>query len=159
MLMAFISWWYSKGWALKAEKILDSSERSVDYFSLGILVKTWFSPFHQIDAGKFSNASLEIRMRKFFDRSFSRVFGGFLRTLVMLIGIIVISFKVVVGIITLIIWPIVPILPVVFFGLFMSGWTPPIVENIQKMTTQPAKTQEETTTKKTNIFNFGGSKR
>lgn len=158
MFMAFISWWYGKGWALKAEKIMESLDRSIDYFSLGILIKTWFSPFHQIDAGKFSNAPFDVRMRKFFDRSFSRVFGAFLRTIVMLVGIIVIAFKAILGLITLVFWPILPAFPVLFMGVFLSGWTPPIIDNLKKNFTPAKEVKQEETTDKKSIFDFGGLK-
>lgn len=132
MLKAFISWWYTKGWAWRAEKILDGIEKTMDYFSLGLLIKTWFSPFRQIDAGKLANASLEMRMKKLFDRTFSRFMGAMLRTILMLVGIIVISAKAVFGLATLLFWPIMPIFPVISIFIFMSGWTPQIIPSLQK---------------------------
>ena len=95
--MSFISWWYGKGWVLKAEKTLDGIERSIDTFSLGLLLRTWFAPFRQIDAGGLVNASLEMRMRKFLDRLVSRFIGALLRTIVMLIGIFYITAKTIYG--------------------------------------------------------------
>lgn len=121
MVMSFISWWYRGGWAAKSEQILDSLERSIDYFSLSILIRTWFSPFRQIDAAKYSNLPLNLRMRNFFDRSFSRVFGAIIRTIVMLIGIMFIAIKALLGLFLLAIWPFFPILPIVFAVLFLLG--------------------------------------
>ncbi|MBS7346317.1 MAG: hypothetical protein KIG14_01210 [Candidatus Sacchiramonaceae bacterium] len=124
--MAFISWWYSKGWLARAEVILDSLEKSIDYFSLSLLVKTWFAPFRQIDAGRLANASIEQRFRKLVDRTFSRIIGAMLRTVVMLVGIFYITLKALFGLLVLIIWIALPILPIVFVALMFSGWTPQI---------------------------------
>ena len=72
MLISFLTWWYGKGLAWSAEKILEGIERSIDTFSLGLLIKTWFAPFRQIDALGVLNASIEVRIKKFFDKLFSR---------------------------------------------------------------------------------------
>lgn len=143
MLMAFISWWYGKGWAWRANKILDGIERSIDTFSLGLLVKTWFAPFRQIDAGNFSNASLEIRIRKFFDRLISRFIGAFLRSIVIFVGIFYISFKALFGIFMLILWGIMPIAPIIFVVIFTSGWTPKILPEIKKNFQKPQNSVQE----------------
>ena len=124
--MAFISWWYSKGWLARAETILANLEKSVDYFSLPLLVKTWFAPFRQIDAGGLVNASIEQRFRRFIDRTFSRIIGAMLRTVVMLAGVFYIALKALFGLLTLAVWAILPILPVAFIVLTFSGWTPQI---------------------------------
>lgn len=164
MLKAFISWWYAKGWAWKAEQILQSLERTIDYFSLGLLLKTWFAPFRQIDAGKLKNASLEMRMRKFFDRTFSRFMGAMVRTVVMLIGVIVISVKAFFGLFVLIFWPIMPIFPVVAIFIFMSGWTPQIIPKVQesfnnvKIDIFSPKTEKKSESKN-NLLEYKGSDR
>lgn len=126
MLMAFISWWYSKGWLARAETILDSLEKSIDYFSLSLLIKTWFAPFRQIDAGRLANASLEQRFRKMIDRTFSRIIGAVLRTVVMTVGVFYIALKAIFGLIILIIWLVLPILPLGLIALTFYGWVPQI---------------------------------
>ena len=85
MFMSFLTWWYGKGLAWRADKILDGIERSIDTFSLGLLIKTWFAPFRQIDALGVSNASIEVRIKKSFDKLFSRFIGAFLRTIIMIL--------------------------------------------------------------------------
>lgn len=124
MLMAFISWWYGKGWAWRAERILDGLERSMNTFSLGLLVKTWFSPFRQIDAGGSSGGSLEVRFRRAMDKLFSRFVGAFLRTIMMAVGVIWISAKAIWGMFLLLLHPILPILPILLVIMFFVGWTP-----------------------------------
>ena len=131
MFMSFLTWWYGKGLAWRAEKILDGVERSIDTFSLGLLVKTWFSPFRQIDAIAVSNVSLEVRIRKFFDKLFSRFIGAFLRTIVMIIGVFFITFKALWGLVLLLLWLVLPVLPLVLVVIFTTGWTPKIVPKIR----------------------------
>lgn len=148
MLMAFISWWYGKGWQWKADKILGGIERSMDTFSLGLLIKTWFAPFRQIDAAGGINSSLDVRIRRFFDRLVSRFIGALLRSAVMIIGIFYITLKALFGLILLAIWPFVPILPIIFIVLFLLnvkiGVFPKIKNslndyNSQKQISQPVK--------------------
>lgn len=131
MLMAFISWWYGKGLAWRAMAILDGLERSMDTFSLGLLVKTWFAPFRQIDAGDVVGGSLEMRFRKSLDKLFSRCIGAFLRTIVMMVGVFYITAKAIWGIFGLILWLVMPILPVVFLGVFITGWTPDVISGLR----------------------------
>ena len=132
MFMSFLSWWYGKGLAWRAEKILDGIGRSIDTFSLGLLLKTWFAPFRQIDALGIANASLEVRIKKFFDKLFSRFIGAFLRTIIMIIGVFYISFKAIWGVIMLILWLILPILPIILVMIFITGWTPKIIPKIRE---------------------------
>lgn len=131
MFMSFLTWWYGKGLAWRAEKILDGIERSIDTFSLGLLIKTWFAPFRQIDALGVSNASIEVRIKKSFDKLFSRFIGAFLRTIIMIIGIFFISFKAIWGLAMLILWLISPVLPIILAVIFTTGWTPKIIPKIK----------------------------
>jgi hypothetical protein len=66
MLVAFISWWYGKGFVWKSERILSGIERSINTFSLGLLLKTWFAPFRQIDAVGVSGGALDAYFLSFF---------------------------------------------------------------------------------------------
>ena len=81
-----------------------------DYFSLGLLLKTLFAPWRQISAGRV-RGPLSVQLRAFFDRLVSRIIGGFIRTFVLIIGSIVV-------------WPLVPIFPVVAVFCAMAGWIP-----------------------------------
>lgn len=130
MLISFLTWWYGKGLAWRAEKILEGIERSIDTFSLGLLIKTWFAPFRQIDALGVLNASIEVRIKKFLDKLFSRFIGAFLRTIIMIIGVFFISFKAIWGLIMLILWLILPVLPIILAVIFTTGWTPKIIPKI-----------------------------
>ena len=131
MFMSFLTWWYGKGLAWRAEKILDGIERSIDTFSLGLLIKTWFAPFRQIDALGVSNASIEVRIKKSFDKLFSRFLRALLRPIFLTMRISFISFKAIWGLVMLILWLISPVLPIILAVIFTTGWTPKIIPKIK----------------------------
>lgn len=122
-IVGMLSWWYSAGWIERAKLIRERIARTVDYFSINLLLKTLFSPFRQISAGKV-NGSIGIKWRAFIDRTISRVIGAFIRMVIILIGCITIVLYCIVGIVTLVVWAVVPLFPIVGFLLFISGWVP-----------------------------------
>lgn len=124
MLLAnFLSWWYGRGWRWRVSLIKERLLSTADYFSFGLLIQTLFSPFRQISAGQVEG-SLETRWRAFVDRLLSRFIGAFMRTLLILIGIIAISLTVVISLLVLILWAVVPVLPIAGILLAVIGWFP-----------------------------------
>lgn len=160
MLISLFSWWYGKGLAWRAGRILDGIERSMNTFSLGLLLRTWFSPFRQIDANVGQGGSLDMQFRKAFDKLFSRFIGAFLRTIVMLVGVFWITIRATWGLISLILWVLMPILPVVFVVIFATGWTPDLTSTIRKIFPNSAggnsNIQTETPKSRGGILNIGG---
>lgn len=118
-----LSWWYRAGWRQRVMLVQERMVRTVDYFSIDLLLKTLFAPFRQISAGKI-NGSLAVKWRAFIDRTISRVIGFIVRIFIILIGCMTIVFYGLIGIITLILWSVIPLLPVIGFLLFISGWVP-----------------------------------
>ena len=106
LMVNLFQWWYSQGWADFARRIKDRLSNSVDYFSMGSLLRTLFSPFRQIDAG--GNG-----IQAFFSRLFSRFIGAGIRLVILFAGLIVLLLETILGFVSLIIWPLVPMLPVV----------------------------------------------
>jgi len=118
-----LSWWYSTGWIERARLIRERIDRSIDYFSIMLLLKTLFAPFRQISAGKV-NGPLGVKWRAFIDRTISRVIGAFIRIIIIMIGCVTIALYCLVGLITLVVWAVVPLFPFIGFLLFISGWVP-----------------------------------
>ena len=85
-IAGMISWWYSVGWKRAAVDVWESIERLYDTFSLGLLLKTLFAPWRQISAGKV-RGPIGVQLRAFFDRLVSRIIGGFIRIITLLIGV------------------------------------------------------------------------
>lgn len=122
-LMGILSWWYGNGWRQRLAMLGDRVESTSDYFSIGLLASTLFSPFRQISAGKV-NGPLALQMRAFFDRLISRLIGAVVRSFMILFGVVALSFQVICGVIVLLFWAIIPLFPVIGLLLTVIGWVP-----------------------------------
>lgn len=123
LFVDMMNWWYGAGWRQRSQMVQERLTQTLDFFSIDLLLKTFFSPFRQISAGKV-RGSLDVQFRAFIDRLISRLIGAMVRSFILFIGIVTILFNAVFGIIVLVFWAFVPLLPV--FGLIMLilGWTP-----------------------------------
>ena len=122
-IMGLLSWWYGTGWRGRAVRLRDKLAGLVDYFSIDLLLRTFFSPFRQISAGKV-NGSLGMQMRAFVDRLISRIIGAMIRLVMIIVGLFAIFFNVVIGGVLLLFWAIVPLLPLIGIMLTVTGWMP-----------------------------------
>ena len=122
-ILGILSWWYGAGWRQRAAMLREKIMSTMDYFSIDLLAKTLFSPFRQISAGKVQGP-LGVQMRAFADRVISRVIGGMIRTFMIIIGTAAIVLYSVIGGIFVILWAVIPLLPIVGIVLFISGWVP-----------------------------------
>lgn len=122
-LVGILSWWYGDGWMQRAGLIRERLARTLDFFSISLLFKTLFSPFRQISAGKI-RGPIGVQMHAFFDRLTSRIIGAMVRTFMIAAGAIVIALHIVWGLIVLVGWALVPLLPVAGILLFSIGWAP-----------------------------------
>ena len=118
--MSFASWWYGAGWRFIAGRARYKISRLGEFFSIALLLKTLFSPYRQISAGAV-NGPLNLRMRAFFDRQFSRFIGFFVRMIMIVAGVLTIIVLLVVSIVWLVVWPLLPISPVIFIILTATG--------------------------------------
>jgi hypothetical protein len=127
MLVAnLFSWWYSGGLAKQAAKLGDALLRTLDHFSIGLLVKTWFAPFRQIDTGDFGKQPFDIRLRKFFDKLISRFVGAFMRTIVMVVGVIAVIAQAAFSLVVMVFYLLLPVLPLAGLVLLAIGWVPSV---------------------------------
>jgi len=122
-LVGIISWWYGRGLQGQIERIRDRLTATAAYFSIGQLLSTLFSPFRQISAGGVSGP-VGAQLRAFFDKTISRVIGAIVRTFTILAGVIVIAIQVMSELVVLVVWLVLPSLPVVGFIIFAIGWVP-----------------------------------
>ncbi len=118
-----LSWWYGAGWKARALLFRERMARTIDYFSIDILVRTLFAPFRQISAGKV-NGPLEVRWRYFVDRLISRAIGAFMRTILIVVGCVWVVLQAVFGVVALVLWAFVPFLPIIGFIAAIAGWAP-----------------------------------
>jgi hypothetical protein len=123
LIVGILSWWYGEGWKQRVVMQREKLASTMDYFSIDLLLRTFFSPFRQISAGKV-NGPLGVQLRAFSDRLISRMIGAMVRLFMIIIGTLAILLYIVIGAAWLIIWAFVPFLPVVGLVLFLAGWMP-----------------------------------
>ena len=122
LVINLLRWWYTDGWRARARLVADRLDGTIDYFSVDLLLKTLFSPFRQISAGRV-DGPLGDQMRALVDKLFSRIIGAFIRIIILIIGGIVIGLQVLLGLLILIGWMLVPLFPVVGLILTLIGRT------------------------------------
>lgn len=122
LAIGLISWWYIDGYKLFASKLWTKLGDTIDLFSIGSLLKTLFAPYRQIAANETGN-SIDDKILAFVDRLVSRLVGGVARLGIVIIGIITIIFQMIGSILSLIIWPVLPLTPLLFIMLMFTGVT------------------------------------
>ena len=116
-MVGLFSWWYSLGimaFVAKLERMLLST---LDFFSVSILFKTLFNPFRQI-VGVSANGSIAMQLRAVIDSLISRFIGAVIRLVTLLIGMLVISLQTVASLLALLIWIVMPTVPIIAVILF-----------------------------------------
>ncbi len=121
--MAFISWWYGPGWVREVSRVRERLARTVDFFSIELLLATLFSPFRQISAGQ-GQGPIGVLLRAWFDQLVSRLIGAIVRTFMIIIGVITLLLVCILGVLRLVVWPLAPVSPVVLVVVGLIGWTP-----------------------------------
>ena len=117
MFVGFFTWWYGDGLKGRVKAIFERLARVSDFFSVGLLAQTLFSPFRQLSTGQV-HGPLSAQLQAFFDKLISRLIGAFVRfSMIVLaffasIGVIVYGIVIVGG------WLLLPVLPV--GGLVMT---------------------------------------
>ncbi len=118
-----LTWWYSGGISWLFGRIGRNFSGVVDFFSIDLLLKTLFSPFRQIDAGK-TGRSLDAKLRAMLDGLISRFIGFIMRMLVMIFGVISLFVMVIGAIVLFVVWLVLPFMPIIGLTLFFAGWVP-----------------------------------
>lgn len=122
-IVGLFSWWYSAGWLRSVSAVRSSLASIYDYFSLDLLLRTLFSPFRQISAGSV-RGPIGAQLRALVDNLISRVIGGIVRTIVIIVGSVTLLLSGVLGLLRIVLWPLVPVLPVVFVIFAIMEWVP-----------------------------------
>ncbi|MBP3899625.1 hypothetical protein J6D24_02375 [Candidatus Saccharibacteria bacterium] len=115
-LVDLFSWWYFRGWGVFFEDFKKRLVDTVDFFSMKDMILTLFKPYRQIAAG-----ASETILGGALDRLISRMVGFFARVVILIAGCFVLILEVFCGIALVIVWPIVPLLPVAGIILSVMG--------------------------------------
>lgn len=122
-IVGLLRWWYSGGYIRRAHLCMMRLESTMDYFSIGLLLKTMFALFRQDGAGRV-DGSLGARMRHFLEQLISRFIGACVRSVVLVVGLFVIALLAIFSLIILLAWGLVPVVPVIGFIMMLAGWIP-----------------------------------
>ncbi len=122
-LAGIMSWWYGDGLRLRLAMIGGRIARTNDFFSIGLLASTLFSPYRQISAGKVSGP-LPLQLRAFVDRLISRLIGAVVRAFMIVFGVVAIGLQVIGGTIVVFFWMLIPLFPVIGLLMTVIGWVP-----------------------------------
>jgi hypothetical protein len=122
-LVGLLQWWYGRGWISQVALFKSNLQKTSGFFSIGQLAMTLFAPFRQISVGQ-SGGSVSVQLQAFFDKTLSRCIGAIVRFSTIVFGIIFLSIRFVIEGIVLLLWFIIPALPIVGCILFAIGWVP-----------------------------------
>lgn len=122
-IVGIVSWWYGAGWKSLIVRVREALLTVYDNFSLGLLLRTLFSPWRQISAGRV-RGPLGVQIRAFFDRLISRIIGGIVRSVVLIFGSIAVLGVALVGLLRIVLWPLLPLFPIVATIWAITGWIP-----------------------------------
>lgn len=118
-------WWYSHGWAVFIHKLRGIFSNITDFFSMDSLIRTLFQPFRQISAGSaHADSSLDLKFHMFLDRLVSRFIGFSTRLILLIAGLLMIIVGGIVSLFLIIIWPLIPLTPIIGIVLAISGVAP-----------------------------------
>ena len=123
LFVSFFKWWFVDGWLEQLRQVERQLGRLSDLFSFGLLAKTLFAPFRQISSGSV-RGSLSAQMGAWRDRTISRLIGGIIRILTMCAGAIVILMSLVWGMIRLVVWVLLPLMPLIGLALALQKVLP-----------------------------------
>lgn len=114
-------WWYVRGWSWVATYFFVLQGKKIsELFSMGDLLRTLFSPYRQTFAGRV-DGGVGDKFRGLIDQTVSRVIGFLVRFVLLVTGTIAWLFNMMLGGISVILWPLVPALPLLaFILLFME---------------------------------------
>jgi hypothetical protein len=120
--IALFSWWYTTAWRGIAHSTDRRFHGALNFFSVGLLLRTLFDPYRQIAAVR-GKGSLDAQLRAWADRSFSRMVGAVLRSIFIFTGLLAASCIVIIGFFQMLLWPLVPALPLIALTGMVLGWS------------------------------------
>lgn len=91
----------------------------LDYFSLPLLLKTFFSPWRRYYWSYEKGFKIIKHLEVFFSNSLSRILGAIVRSFLILTGIVTVVFILLAGLLVFIGWLILPVILIagIIFGL------------------------------------------
>ena len=121
LILDMLHWWYSRGILELIGGLKERLRNAADFFSIGLLMQNFFSPYRQISAQGTSSSALSDRFQAFSDLLISRVVGTVVRLFVLIFGVMVIVLQIAMGLVAIIAWPLIPMAAIGGVVLFFAG--------------------------------------
>lgn len=118
LFAAFIKWWYGAGWLEQAQAIRRRVTNIGGMFSVPILLRTMFAPWKQTVSIPRRDQALNDKIQAWIGNQVSRFVGFGVRIAALIAAGVSMALVGLIGGLTLVIWPIVPALPIIL--LFVS---------------------------------------
>ncbi len=113
LIVDLLGWWYSRGWAWALNYMLVKKTSVIaNFFSINELLKTLFAPFRQ-DSINTKNAPISLRLQALGENIISRFFGLIIRSALIVVGVLLILLNAILGLVSILLWPLLPLSPVV----------------------------------------------
>lgn len=118
VVFSLFSWWYTTGWLTVIRKGGAVLNAVLTFFSVPLLVASLFAPFRQISAGRV-NGPLAVQLRAWGDKTFSRVIGAVVRSILIVLGLVTLMITAFAWAIVCAAWPLLPFVP--FIAIIVAG--------------------------------------
>lgn len=120
VIVKSLAWWYSRGWLWQFRTARKALANQAEYYSIGTLLGTLFSPYRQIGTER-SGRGLSAHFQAWLDRLVSRIIGALVRLFIIIAGsLVLVVYSLVMGLL-FVVWPFVPLLPIVGIILAVMG--------------------------------------
>lgn len=114
-----LGWWYSQGWLQNLQTIERRLKTVANVFAVKVLLRTWFSPWKQI----YTQSTFTTFFKILLDNTISRCIGAIVRGSILFAALLISIGIITIGLLSLIVWPFIPLLIIVFPLLAASGKT------------------------------------
>jgi hypothetical protein len=118
-ILLMLGWWYGQGWQWVLRGTLKRLQTISHVYAVRVLLRTWFSPWKQI----YTQSTFQTFFRDAVDNAVSRAIGAVVRGAILLWAAMLSLFTILLGILSLIAWPFIPLLIVILPVLALSGVT------------------------------------
>lgn len=109
MISGYLTWWFHQGWHEAWQRAVRWLISIADFFSVDILIKTWFAPWKN-DVLSSQNMALSDKTKIWEQNFASRFFGFLIRTAVIFVALIVLAFSTIGLTLLLVGWFLAPFL-------------------------------------------------
>ena len=106
LALELFSWWYTRGWTQLVSNLKRRMTKTSHMFSVPTLLATLFAPWKRIVS--YPGSSPGDHMRALVDNLISRTIGFAVRVLVLFTAGLMLLIVGLVGLVSLVLWPLVP---------------------------------------------------